>query len=479
MSRVQPVPFLGGSNTARSSAFDAQRSVNLFAQASASGQSKNVAMLLGTPGLKLWATMSDAPIRGLLRINANLAVIVAGASVFTCDATGVATLRGNIAAASTPVSMASNGATVMIVTGAFGYFLDLTSFALTWISDPDFTGADHVDYLDGYFVWNKPGTQFFQWSQLLGTNIDALDIAASEGSPDILVTQLVNQRELWNFGASSTEPFFNAGDADNPFQRIQGAFIEQGCAAKFSPAKIDGSVFWLSADDKGQGMLMRANGYVPQRVSTHDQEFAWAQYSRIDDAVAYTYQQEGHSFYQITFPTANATWVFDATTSLWHERAWRDPADGSMNRHRSICQMAFANSNLVGDWQSGKIYQLDLNTFTDDGNILLAIRQCPHFASPDNTYMLFDRFWVDMEAGVGLNAGQGSDPIVMISWSDDGGVRFGQERQVRAGKIGQRTVRAIVRRTGRSRDRVWRVSISDPVKRVLIGAGATVRPCSA
>lgn len=480
---VQPLPFIGGTYLSRSRNFDSQRAINLFPEASGSGQSKNIAMLIGTPGLVLFSALAGGGVRGTLRFNAAQSFVVVGGNVYSVDVNGAGTLIGTIINRTTPVSMASNGITIMVVTGPEGYVITPNAVpvasTVVQITNPAFTGADKVDYADGYFVFNKPGTGQFQITGLLANTIDPLDFATAEGAPDLLLSLIVNLREIWLFGTGSTEIFFDSGNPDFPFERIQGAFIEQGCAAAFSPAKLDGSVAWLTANDRGQGMCVKAVGYQPQRISTHAEEFAWAQYARIDDAIGYSYQQEGHSFYVITFPTGNATWVYDSSTQLWHERAWRNPVDASLNRHRSNCQMAFANKIIVGDWQNGNLYSLSLDAYDDNGAILPAIRQAPHFSTADNTWMIFDRFWIDMETGVGLSTGQGSDPMVMISWSDDGGHTFPNEVWVSAGPIGKYRARAVVRRAGKSRDRVWRVTITDPVKRVLIGAGATTRVCAA
>lgn len=483
MSATRPVPFIGGSSTARSRNFDCQRSINLYPEASSSGQSKGVAMLLGTPGTVLFASLAGGGVRGCMRFTTAQSIVVVGGNVYSVSTAGVGTLIGTIVNRATPVSMASNGLTVMLVTGPEGYVVTPNIVpalsTVTQIVDPAFSGADKVDFIDEYFVFNKRGTQEFQITGLLANTIDPLDFASAEGNPDLLLSLIVNQREIWLFGSGSTEIFFDSSNADFPFERIQGAFIEQGIAAPFSCAKFDGTVAWLTANDRGQGMVVKSVGYQPQRISTHAQEFAWAQYARIDDAMAYTYQQEGHNFYVISFPTGNATWSYDANTQLWHERAWRNPVDASLNRHRSNCQMAFANQIIVGDWENGNLYSLSLDAYTDNGAILPAIRQAPHFATPDNTWSIFDRFWLDLETGVGLAAGQGSNPMVMIAWSDDGGHTFPNEVMVSAGQIGLYRARAIVRRVGKSRDRVWRVTITDPVKRVLIGAGATVRQCAA
>jgi hypothetical protein len=358
----------------------------------------------------------------------------------------------------------------MIVTGPNGYVLTPSTGVLTQITDPDFTGADTVQFIDGYFVFNKTGTGQFQITALYNTTIDGLDFATAEGAPDLLLSVLVDHRELWLFGETSTEVFFNSGNSDFPFERINGAFIEQGCAAKFSPAKMDNTVYWLTADERGQGTVQRAQGYSPQRVSTHAIEYALGQMPRIDDAVAYTYQQEGHSFYVLNFPTAQKTWVYDAAVNLWHERAWLDPVSSVLKQDRAICQMAFAGETIVGDWETGNLYVLDLDYFTDNGALIPRIRSCPHISSPDYKQQFFASLHVDMQAGVGLTTGQGSDPKAMLQWSTDGGYSWSNELWASIGKIGERRARVKWRRLGRSRDRVFRVTITDPVRVAIIGA---------
>ena len=469
-------PFVGGAYTARSKNMDAERCINLYPEL-AGPNSKSVAMLVGTPGKRLWATLAGGYIRGLLRFSATVGIAVCGPNVYTLTTAGVATLVGTIDSASTPANMASNGTTVMIVTGAKGYSFVPSTGVITEITDDAFQGADTVQFIDGYFVFNKPGTGQFQITGLYTTAIDNLDFATAEGAPDLLLSLLVDHREIWLFGETSTEVYFNSGNADFPFERINGAFIEQGCAAKFSPAKMDNTVYWLTSDERGYGTVQRAAGYQPQRVSTHAVEFALSQMERIDDAVAYTYQQEGHSFYVLNFPTAQQTWVFDAATNLWHQRAWRDPATNILKQDRASCQMAFANENIVGDWQNGNLYVLDLDYFTDNGDPIARIRSCPHLSAPDYQYQFFASLQIDMQTGVGLSVAPGvtgQDPQAMLRWSDDGGHSWSNELWASVGKIGERRKRVKWRRLGRSRDRVFEVTITDPVKVIIVGASVMV-----
>lgn len=461
--------FLNGSFNGRSPSFEAQRTVNLFAEVSESKSSRSVMMLVGTPGLRPWATLTGGGVRGMLRFDANTAIIVAGSSVWKVTPGAAATLLGSIASATTPVSMASNGTLVMLVTGnADGYFINPLTGTVTLIVDPDFVGGTRVSYLDGYFVWNTPRTQKFQITQLYGSAIAALDFASAEGAPDALVSLIVDHRELWLFGETSTEIWYDAGGADFPLQRIQGAFLEVGCAAANSVAKMDNTVFWLATDDRGFGTVQRAAGYTPQRVSNHAVEFAIASYSTIADAIAYTYAQEGHSFYVLTFPAAGATWCLDISNGLWHERPYRKP-DGTLTRHRSNCQMNFAGETLVGDWETGNVYALDLDYYSDNGAAIERSRACQHIAQ-DGNYAFYHAFELFMQTGVGLSSGQGVNPQAVLQWSDDGGYTWSNELWATIGAIGERQTRVRWRRLGKSRDRVFRVSVSDPIKVVMTGA---------
>jgi hypothetical protein len=363
-------PFLGGSFHGRSLSFDAQRSINCFIVPGESGESRSPMMLLGTPGLATWLELDGGPIRGSITFSPLVAVVVAGSKVYRVTPDAAATYLGTVSNNNLIVSMASNGQAIMLVDGPNGYFIDPSSGVITPADPSTFLGGVKVEFSDGYFIWNVPGTGKFQISGLYATTIDGADYGVAEGSPDNLVSLIVDHREIWLFGGNSTEIWIDVGDVDFPFQRIQGAFLEIGCAAANSVAKGDNSIIWLATDDRGFGTVQRANGYSPLRISNHAVEFAIATYQAnggISDAQAYTYAQEGQLFYVLTFPSANsgrgATWVLDLSTGLWHERAWRDPVTALLGRHRSNGQMNFAGLTIVGDWETGKLYTMSLDLY--------------------------------------------------------------------------------------------------------------------
>jgi hypothetical protein len=476
-------PILGSTYVARSvNAADA-RMVNLFPEVVPEG-GKEPAFLQRCPGLLNLATVGSGPIRGLWTFSSdnNTAFVVSGNELYKINTSYAATLLGSIPGTG-PVSMADNGIQLFIACNGPSYIYNNSTGIFGQIVDVDFPGAVTVGYIDGYFVFNEPNSQRIWVTQLLdGTSIEPLDFASAEGSPDGVVGLIVDHREVWVYGTNSVEVWYDAGTPDFPLQRIQGAFNEIGCISAYTIAKMDNGLFWLGADARGQGIVYRANGYTGQRISTHAVEWQIQQYGNLTDALAYTYQQDGHSFYVLIFPSANTTWVYDVATGAWHERAgW---SDGSFTRHRSNCQMAFNNQIIVGDYQNGNIYAFDLDTYADNGQIQKWLRSWRALPTGQNNLKRTAQhaMQLDMESGVGLATGQGSNPEVMLRWSDDGGHTWSNYRTTSVGKIGEYYYRVWFRRLGMTmklRDRVYELSMTDPVKTAIMGAEILITPTNA
>jgi hypothetical protein len=467
-------PILGQAYVARSVNAADNRCINLFPEATPEA-GKSAGFLNRAPGLRLLATIGTGPVRGLWTYG-GYGYVVSGSELYKLDTAYGATLLGTVSG-SGPVSMADNGFQLFVACNPDGYIYDDTTNLFGQITDVDYAGAVAVGYLDGYFVFNQPNSQTFWITQLLGSSIDPLDFASAEGSPDGLVTLIVDHRELWLFGTNSVEVWYDSGNATFPIERIQGAFNEIGCAAAYSVAKLDNGIFWLGSDARGNGIVYRANGYTGQRVSTHAVEFAIQGYADLSDAIAYTYQQEGHAFYVLIFPSAGATWVYDVATNSWTERAGF--AAGVFTRHRSNCQMNFNGEIVVGDFENGNIYAFDLDVYADNGAEQKWLRSWRALPADTNDLKRTAQhcLQLDCETGVGLATGQGSDPQVMLRWSDDGGHTWSNEHWRSMGPIGQFGRRTIWRRLGMTtkiRDRVYEVSGTDPVKIAIMGAELSV-----
>jgi len=470
------IPFIGGAYEGKSSNLNAQTCVNLYPVYD-NEEGKNVRALYGTPGMKQFCDPSNAsPVRNMLKMGDYLYAVV-GTSLYRVDSSGNATaMTGSLTTSSGPVWLSNNGTELMIVDpGVEGYILSGTT--LSAISDTDFPTPSSVTFQDGYFIITQDDTDTIWISGLNdGTSWDALDYAAAEDKPDDATVVISDHEQIWVIGEDSTEVYYNSGNADFPFERISGGILECGIYAPNSIAQLDNTLFWLD----NFGCVIRIDGFHRSIISTRQIEYQIAQYSTIDDAIGFAYVQEGHSFYVLTFPSVSATWVYDASTGLWHQRSsYPHVSDGSWNRHRANCYEYFAGKHLIGDCENGKIYEWDMDTFSDDGNEIRRERASQSLHG-DRRYVFIDKFEVEFEAGTGTavddsTIGEGADPQAALSWSDDGGHTWSNEHWTDIGVIGSYGTRAVWRRLGRSRNRVFRVLVSDPVKVVMIAAYAKLR----
>jgi hypothetical protein len=475
--------FIGGSYKHSSVNVDSQRCINFYLDRVESGRGKEQepACLLRTPGKRLKVTVGTGPIRGAWYTSTGRAFVVSGNKLYELSSAFVATERGTLTTSTGPVIMADNGVRLAVVDGSVnGFYFKFSDNSFTAINFPTdinlvtFAGADYVVYSGKYFVFNNKETGQFFISGLTGsgvadeTTFDPTDAKEVEGSPDGLKAIVSDHLDLWLAGEKTIEVWFNSGDVNFPFERNQGAFVEVGISAPFSLAKMNNTVFWLGRDESGEGMVFQAKGYQPERISTHPIEQEIQSYGDISDARSWTYQQDGHYFYILNFPSASKTWAYDSTTGLWHERAYL--SNGQLYRDRADCHMYAFGKHVVGDYENGNIYELTREVMTDNDQPILRRRRAPHLTA-DLDRVFYSAFELDAQMGIGLDGvGQGTDPQVMLRFSDDGGHSWSNEKWASLGKIGQTKSRARWRRLGKARDRVFEITITDPVDVVLIGA---------
>lgn len=349
------------------------------------------------------------------------------------------------------------------------------NFSVLPSSDGAFSGADVVDIVDNYFVYNNPGTQQWAASNILSPITPALSYGNKDGAPDNLVSIIVDHREVYLMGEDSSEVWVDAGTFPFPFQRIPGTSTQHGIVAKFSVARLGNSFAYLSRNIRGQSQVMLMEGYIPKRISTHAVENTLVNQT-VSDAVAFTYQLEGHEVYVISFPTLDITWAYDITTDMWHKWLWCDNTN-TYHRCRANCVAVFQNMVLVGDWQNGQIYELDPNNFTDNGQNVRRLRRAPHLVT-DLQRQYFEEFQIQFQPGVGTTGvsmpvdtkSTTTYPQAMLRWSNDGGSTWSREYWVTIGQEGKYKNRAIWRRMGWARDRVYEVVVTDPVNAVIISA---------
>lgn len=392
---------------------------------------------------------------------------------------------GFIPADTTVTAVDTIGLTVTMSAAATGTdssdTITLTIPVFGQITDAGFLGAQRIAFIEGWLIFNQPGTRTFYTTGPTPYQVlfPGLFFSLKDSSTDNLVTLYENNRELWLIGERTSEVWYNAGLTNFAFSRIPGVGPQIGCAAVNSITRMGTQLAWLAKNEQGENIVVMSAQYSWQRISNHAIEHAIASYPLVSDAIGYCYEEEGHLFYMLTFPTADVTWCYDALTGQWHKRLSWDPTAGVFHRHRSNCYMDLGDVRIVGDYQNGQFYQMSRQYYTDAGNPLRALRRTPHVWQRGNRGRLFfSQLQIEFTPGVGLQTGQGSNPQCMLRWSSDGGFTWSTEQWATIGAAGETRNRAIWYLLGEDRDRVWEASITDPIPRDIIGATCFVEPAT-
>ncbi len=459
MARVR-IPWGMQSYKSKSLPLSAQELINLYPEQLPPDAKTQVA-LFRTPGTTQFAVEAGKNVvRGFGRLGSTIYCVIDD-GFYSLSSAGVLTSLGTLSTSTGLVEMASTSSRLAVVDGTYGYWYTVAG-GFAQITDADLNPPKSVTQQDGWFIFvtNDSSGQF----QITNTaDIDPLEFATAEADPDGLVAAISDHRELWLFGERTTEIWWNSGNADFTFERVQGAFIEQGCGAQHSIAKFDNSLAWLGDD----GVIYKVNQYTPQRISTHAIEQDIQTMSTWSDAVGYEHTWEGHEFYVLSFPTGGKTYVYDAATGVWHRRALYI----SPNQEQVIGHVAIDGygKTLLGARNSGTILYYD-SVYTDNSGTV--IWECASPAVQDSQQPgLMSRLQVDFEAGTSLITGQGSSSQVMLQVSRDGGRTWSNENWKSIGAIGAYNARTVWHRLGQYRKGVvFRLRGSDPVNVVQGGS---------
>lgn len=462
------INLVGGSNQERSIPLDGQRTINLYPVSDPQG--KEVSALYGTPGKTISVTCGGGPIRGNFAASNGRAFEVSGSGLYELTSLGtIATLLGTLDTSSGIISFDENTFQLAIADGTSLYIFTYATGAFAKVTDVDLPSCGTVTFIDGYFVVNKNSSGQFNISSLNdGTTWAALDFATAESSPDELLRALNAVGQLWLFGSKTTEIWSNTGASPFPFERISGGKMEVGILAAHTAVPVDGTVFWVGRDSYGANVVYRANGFTPVPISTSPINILLQAATTPSTLRAWTYQEDGHTFYLITGGGMATTLVYDISTRLWHERAYLNAA-GTFEQDLAACGMYAFNKILVGSRLNGKVYTQALNIYSDDGSAIASERTYTHI-SDENQRQRFSQLEIEMETGVGNQSAPGVDPQITLWISKDRGRTFSGGYTTSFGAVGKYQQRAVFRRLGIMFDATFKIRISDPVKRALIGS---------
>lgn len=462
------IGVVGPSYQQRSLPWDAQRSVNLYPIADESGAETSA--LYGTPGLSLFTTCGAGPHRGSFRSSNGRAFFVSDSTLYEVTSDGTATTRGALLTSSGRVSMAEGLTQLAICDGTKLYYLTYDTSAFAQVTDPDLPASvGFVTNIDGYFIVNENNSGRFYISAINDVSSwDALDFATAESSPDILVAPINAIGQLWLMGEFTTEIWTNSGAAAFPFARVGNVVMQAGLAARYTALEIDNSIMFVGRDKFGSGIVYRANGFTPQRISTTPIELILQAAPSPEDFFAWAYQEEGHLFYAISGGGLETTLVFDLTTQQWHERAWLNTY-GVFEQHLgATCVFAF-NKQLVGDRRNGRLYEMSMDFYDDAGDEIARERTYTHLID-EKKRIRYNSLEINFETGVGLQSGQGSDPKISLQVSKDGAKTWSDWFDASIGRIGEYQKTVKFRRLGIAEIMTFKIRITDAIKVAITGS---------
>jgi hypothetical protein len=461
--------FVGPTYQAQSIYQNDQACINWYPEVdqTKSQQERGYVALYPTPGLTTLATLPAGLEVRMVYPFGNYLYAVSGSTVYEIDASYTATVIGTMLTSTGQVKCTDNGVSIYFADGIQRYSFTHGDAAITNRSDGGFTGATWVDQQDGFIFYNQPNTQGWGCTDVDVLTSGALNISAKDQYGDPLSALISDHGDVFLLGTKTTEVWTDAGLQPFPFQRRLGATLMHGIAAPYSLSRIGEAFAFVTQDQRGRNIVAMMSSNQVQRISTYAIENGLAQ-GTVIDAIAYTYQWKGHEFYVLSLPTQDVTWVYDLSSQMWHQWLSRDDRN-VLHRHRSNCHAMFNGTHVVGDYQNGKLYKLDDTIYTEDGKPIPCIRRARHLT--EDLKRIFHReLQIQFQPGVGLQSGQGSNPQAMLRWSDDGGSTWSNEHWTSIGRVGSYKNRARWTKLGQARDRVYEVTVTDPVYRAVISA---------
>ncbi|MFQ5661528.1 MAG: hypothetical protein ACE5GZ_14015 [Gammaproteobacteria bacterium] len=464
------IPIAGQTLKDRTLRVNLQDSINLYPDVEGEG-AESVFTLKSTPGLTLITnTAGNGPIRSDFHIFNSKAYFVSGPELMSLDTNDVVVSVGTLNTnAGEWVDFAVGRTYIMLVDGTDGYTYDGTTFAT--ITDADFPSAPtHCTYLDGFFIVNNTNSDQVNISTNENpTAWSALEFTTADANPDQVLALHSTYRDLYLIGEITTQVYYNSGNLDFPFDLYPQGVLEWGTAAPASVTKAKGIIFMLGQADDGTVSPVMMQGFSVVKLFNQDQLDELQSMTTLSDAEGFAYHQNGNTFYQLTFPTENKTFVYHVEQNMVHKRQSFD-----IGRHRGRGHGVFNNRHLIGDYQAGQIYYYDLTNYTENGNTIERIRKTAITHSLHRRITIFE-LEIEFDPGIGLLSGQGSDPQARLSYSPDGGRTYSDPLFRSIGKVGDYQARAIFEKLGTQRQFNFDIRVSDPVPVTIIDAFANIK----
>lgn len=457
--------FVGPSYQSLAVTADQEDTINWYFETMEVNSSTSRSALYPTPGVSELAAAASGPGRAHF-VNGTTEYAVIGTTFWEISEFGTMTNRGTVAIGSNPATISSNGdggGQLFITSGDNGYIYTIATTTLSQVAALNGI-ATMGDQLDGYFLALDAATSTLYISDLLdGTTWDPTQFAQRSIAADPWVAMKVYNRIIYLIGSQTSEPWYDAGTFPFPFAAYPNVLLQYGTNAPFSLAIADNALYWLGQSVSGYGMVIKCSGFTPEIISTYPVQKAIQGYSDASDAVGDSYNDLGHTFYLLRFTDGMITWSWDVQNSIWTKRGTWISEDNQYIAWRPVYHALAYNQHRFLDAETGSVYIVSVDYATDvDSREIRRVRRAPGLTD-ENRELYYATLELDLETGLGLSSGQGSDPQVMMRSSNDGGQTFGSERDCSAGAMGNYNARVRWNRCGKARRRVFEISTTDPI----------------
>lgn len=458
-----PINITGGTYKHPSLPLSAQVTRNFWPQFIADGKVKSSYILQGFHGWSLFGTSATGVDRGMLE-HKGVLYKVTGNTLYSVASDGTHTTLGTIPGTDRCILDGSSDS-VVLTTGGVAYEWD--GATLNTGSDPDFETPQSCANINSQVIYDGDGGRWCSSDVGAPLTINALNYATAEVEADDLLRVYTFAQTLYLLGQKTTETWYNTSVGNPPFTRIESGISPIGIQSIHSAANTEKFMYFLSNTNE----IHRINGSFYESVSTLPLSQEIEGYSTKDDAIGFTMKLASQWFYVLTFPTENKTWVYPEGGEFFE---WSSGNEGGRSRANSY---AFAyGKHLVADYLNGNIYELSPTVYTENGETIIRVRDTApiHGAlfKQAGKRIEMNRFELIMETGVGLISGQGSNPEVILQYSDDGGRTFSRERRAKVGQLGQYQKLVYWTELGSFYERIIRIQVSDPVAWSIHSASA-------
>jgi len=477
------IPILGEHFPSQSKVQSVQELVNFYLE---EDRSQNRFIAYGTPGYTLWNDLNGSVVRGCLEHKGLGYVVMDNRLLLVTDKNTVSVL-GTLSTSIGSVSIAATNNQIGICDGTSFYLYNISGTTFSTPGDGDIPSAPvTVISIDEYFIIPVPLTNRFQVSDLAdGTAWNSLSFASANARADNINTMVQVNTLVLALCDSSCEVFYDSGGETIPFDRAVAGSYDFGCIANRSPVVIDNICYWLSSNNNGLVGVVVSNGGLPNNISNRAMLQELSTYDSLSDAIGWSYQENGHTFYLLTFPSSQTvngqlvgdTWAYDLSTGTWGK--WQSTLTNAISppqqtRHVANCHMYLNGEHIIGDHISGKLYVMSPDAYTEAGEEIRRKIRTSHFVATD-LKMSMNNLVIETESGSGIDGiGQGSDPLLVLRHSKDRGRTWSSELSRKTGKLGEYDQRCTFNRIGSGRSITLEISCSDPIKWVILGATALV-----